>query len=79
MTYVLLEATASADPVLHDRIISSMSKAETMLETNADTAGGACETDMRLFNVPPLSLKYRVNIDLQEVLVVEARVQRGRK
>jgi hypothetical protein len=79
VTRELLEATAKADASLHDRIMTAMSKVETILESEADTAGESREPGTRLLIVPPLSVTFRVNIRLQEVLIIHAKVHHTKK
>jgi hypothetical protein len=79
VTRELLQAAASADPDLHDRIITAMSEAEAILESKADTAGESREPGTRLLIAPPLSITYQVNVRYQEVLIIRATVHGTKK
>jgi hypothetical protein len=74
VTRELLQATASADSAVGERIMSAISEIETVLINAADTAGESREPGKRFLFNAPLGITFRVNARLREVVIVRARI-----
>jgi hypothetical protein len=66
----LLQATAASDPDETDRILTAMADVEALLAEDPDIAGESRQPGTRLLIVPPLTVVFRVNARLREVLII---------
>jgi hypothetical protein len=74
VTRDLLQATATVNPDVRDRIFRAMADAELLLESDADIAGESRDKGRRLLIVAPLSITYEINAKDRIVTILQVRV-----